>query len=557
MTGSDRRLTNVSGLSEGKGQFAAQAAFSKDGRQLAYSWLNDRRAEIRIIDTARAAGTQPRLVFRNDDITNVWPDDWSADGKWVAVQLIRADKTAQMGLIGVRDGTLRVLKSVDWRGATRLMFSPDGRYLSYDLPASDTDNRRDIFVLAVDGSHEATAVKHPANDLLMGWSPDGSTLLFSSDRSGTVALWRLPVGDGRPADVPELLRPHIEGAPLGVTPTGALYSLVHSPRFNAAVSANVQVADFDFNTGRFRGSPSSPVQEFVGMNNFPVWSPDGKSLAYVSVREAATDGGGANTNSRVVIAIRSVDTGVVRQIPVGLNMYPNSVRWSADGRSFVTQGKDIKGRQGLYRINAQTGAVSAVALSGGDDELRSPSESVDGTRIYYMRGYVGQPERELTVIERDLRTGNERELLRGRSIFAPGPAPLLSPDGQSIIVSSDDPVKKSSALLLVPVAGGQAREIIRMDSPLMVRVQAWAPDGRSILAVASRGFMGGVGPVDGGEVWQAPLDAGKARKLDLNVVGMTPFSVHPDGRQIAYGLTEPAKDDEVWVLENFLPSRKK
>jgi hypothetical protein len=55
------------------------------------------------------------------------------------------------------------------------------------------------------------------------------------------------------------------------------------------------------------------------------------------------------------------------------------------------------------------------------------------------------------------------------------------------------------------------------------------------------------------EVWRVPLDGGERRKLELNVAGMTPFSVHPDGRQIAFGLTARAKDDEVWVLENFLP----
>jgi hypothetical protein len=57
-----------------------------------------------------------------------------------------------------------------------------------------------------------------------------------------------------------------------------------------------------------------------------------------------------------------------------------------------------------------------------------------------------------------------------------------------------------------------------------------------------------------GELWRVPLDGGERRKLDAKVDGMTRFSVHPDGKQIAYGLTERAKDDEVWVLENFLPA---
>ena len=52
-----------------------------------------------------------------------------------------------------------------------------------------------------------------------------------------------------------------------------------------------------------------------------------------------------------------------------------------------------------------------------------------------------------------------------------------------------------------------------------------------------------------------PLEASPHRRPDLDMTGMTPFSVHPDGRRIAFGMTEPAKDDEVWALENFMPRR--
>ena len=61
------------------------------------------------------------------------------------------------------------------------LFSPDGKYLAYDLPATDSDLKYYVFVLAGDGSLEIRAVQHTAHDVVMGWARDGSRLLFASD----------------------------------------------------------------------------------------------------------------------------------------------------------------------------------------------------------------------------------------------------------------------------------------------------------------------------------------------------------------------------------------
>jgi hypothetical protein len=61
----------------------------------------------------------------------------SPDGTTIAVTVQRPDRTIQLGLVTAADGTLRILKSLEWRGSTGVEFSPDGRYLLYDAPASD------------------------------------------------------------------------------------------------------------------------------------------------------------------------------------------------------------------------------------------------------------------------------------------------------------------------------------------------------------------------------------------------------------------------------------
>ena len=99
----------------------------------------------------------------------------------------------------------------------QMKFSPDGRYIAFDL-------RNDIDLLSTDGKTEGPLVRHPANDRLLGWTPDGHHILFASDRSGAIDAWILPVAEGRPGREPELLRKDIgEISPLGLTRDGAFF----------------------------------------------------------------------------------------------------------------------------------------------------------------------------------------------------------------------------------------------------------------------------------------------------------------------------------------------
>ena len=130
------------------------------------------------------------MKFSVSDVRFLGVRDWSPDGKWLAVGLARTDGTSQVGIASVADGSFTVLKSTDWRGADRIAFSNDSKYIAYDLPASDATDQRDVFVLALDGSRETPCVVYNADDLVVGWSPDGKHLLFSSDYGIECALVR-------------------------------------------------------------------------------------------------------------------------------------------------------------------------------------------------------------------------------------------------------------------------------------------------------------------------------------------------------------------------------
>lgn len=224
-TGTDRRLT-TRGVDQAWVDFAQDTAISRDGAHIAYSWYvgTKGRYELRVATVNSGAESTPRIVLDNPDIGYMAPHDWSPDGRWIAVHVKRKDGTAQIGLVDAADGSLRVLKSVDWRGSIKMSVSPDGRFIAYDLPVGDARGQRDVFVLSVDSSREVPAYAHAGYDAVVGWSPDGRSLLVSSDRSGPMALWLLPMTDGRPAGPATLIEPDLGPfvQSLGLTRSGSL-----------------------------------------------------------------------------------------------------------------------------------------------------------------------------------------------------------------------------------------------------------------------------------------------------------------------------------------------
>src|SRR4029078_13150762 len=101
---------------------------------------------------------KPRLLFDNPEVSDIEPYDWTPDGKWIAGGIKRVDRTAQIGLLSVENGKLTVLKSAEWRGPTRMFFSPDGQYLAWDMAAGGGESQRELYVIEVGGRKAIAAV---------------------------------------------------------------------------------------------------------------------------------------------------------------------------------------------------------------------------------------------------------------------------------------------------------------------------------------------------------------------------------------------------------------
>ena len=204
---------------------------------------------------------------------------WMPDGKQLLVLREQPGQTWQIGSVTIQDGSFRGIKSLEWRRPNVLSPSPDGRFIAYDVPEGEAGSPLDIFLLATDGSQEAV-LRNPANDSFPLWSPDGSTLVFLSDRTGSNALWTVPIRDGRPNAPASLVRSNVGSmTPLAVTRSGTFY--YHS---STGGLRNLYVTDLD--SAQVTKTPAAGTERLVNVNVGPTWSRDGEHLAYYSFRDS-------------------------------------------------------------------------------------------------------------------------------------------------------------------------------------------------------------------------------------------------------------------------------
>lgn len=89
----------------------------------------------------------------------------------------------------------------------------------------------------------------------------------------------------------------------------------------------------------------------------PVFSPDGKTLAY---RAMARPGFEAD---KYAIVLRDVETGQLRQVAANWDRSADTLQWSADGRTLYATAGDV-GQTKLFSIDARSGTVVPITGEG-------------------------------------------------------------------------------------------------------------------------------------------------------------------------------------------------
>ncbi|MFC2161826.1 tetratricopeptide repeat protein [Acidobacteriota bacterium] len=551
------RLTNKGSWMKSQ-EFALFLAWSPDGKQIAYNWWDEPSyVDMRVIDAAGSKPPQTVHNMKNPESGGAFVIGWTPDGKSVVTAF--AEETGLRGrlsLVSIENGSEKIIKEMDVRDlvynqVSSIDISPDGRWIAYSYPVNDKNaSNRDIFLMSINGKQNSPLIEHPACDLVIGWLPDGKTMLFLSDREGTDDIWAISVKDGKPDGSPVLIETGIGTiTPQGFDQDGSLYYITSPSR------GNVYTAERNPKTGEILGKAEIPIKHFGQSTYSPSYSQDGKYLAYVSVR-----GGNPVSKEQHVICIRSLDTGDEREFKTEYKPW-GRLRWSPDSHFILgvtRDGEDQNQHHLLCLIDTRSGDIKPVFRCELDLQkqwLNSPDFSPDGQSVYYVHTDGIKKIRRLLI--RNLENGNEKEVYRPFYENNDRFKCALSPNGKQFVLQSFERNDNLIVMHILSASGGEARELYRNEYSLSFSVAlAWSQDGRYIL-------FSNVVPDQENKIvptfhlLQIPVEGGEPQALDLKTVRLENLSIHPDGKTLAFfSFGATMKMPNLWKMENFLPKTK-
>ena len=528
-TGKQRRLTNKGVWDEAHPEYALMSRWSPDSRKVAYVWVNaHNESELHEIGL-----TDPRPRVICGEKKRVWtePIDWSLDGNFLLAKATIKNGPVELQMISVADGSIRTLKTFSDPNFPpgNAFISPDGLSVAYSCVSPSNPLTYDIFLLTIADGSETALVQHPAHDNMLGWLPGGHGILFTSDRTGSTDAWMVPVTAGEPLGSPTLVRRNIGTVqPMGLTQDGKFFFAT------PGTIRNIYTALVDPQTGRVISPPAKESLPFEGNNLFPAWSPDGKTLAYISWRELA--------KQERVLCLYSTDTKEIRELHLNkMFAYPS---WTPDGRHLLVEASGQDG-QGIYQVDIQTEKVTEFLKAEGEKYMHAAQVTPDGKEVVYSQD--DDKEKTYRFLVRDIETGRERELARTSFINSTA---ALSPDGKRLAMILR-PEENLRVLQVMDFPGGSPKEILRFKFHGDHYIDlAWSPDSRFIYF--SQSSDDGVN----WDLWRIPGEGGNAQNLGINMRRFESLSIHPDGRRISFtSIPQEGEFPQVWVMENFLPDK--
>jgi Tol biopolymer transport system component len=470
---------------------AFQSVFSPDSTQVAFTW-DENGAEA--LDVIGVDGRARRTIARIGPGQTFRPTDWKAgviagiSGSGPDAKLAYVSDSAPLRTVGASAVS-----------AGRVWLSPDGTRLV--LSTSGAGGTSDISIVTLATGVQTPLITHPADDYPVAWLPDGR-IVFASDRTGAFGLWSIDPS----TRLETLVQPNTGPVdPLGAVQDGRLLL--------GSYTGQSDIFTVDLTAAK----PAKLAHRYNGANTFPAWSPDGRTLLFVTQllqRQASlvfrNEGGGFR----------------LLQPPLVFFRKPSWV-----GQSVFVSGNDGQ-VSGVFAIDTATGAAR---LRVSEQQLESPFAPVWARDGSFLLSRFHPPRRGIYRMASGAQA--KQVLWKPTETGAPGPGnPALSPDQKRIAFTVRGLPAGQNSLWVMNSDGGPPRQLMTVPGPVFFGAALdWTADSRQILV--SREADGA------SELWIVPADSGAPGRLfPLPLPGLKHLAVHPDGKRLAFQAGEPNLD---------------
>jgi Tol biopolymer transport system component len=370
-----------------------------------------------------------------------------------------------------------------------------------------------LFIAAADGSNEKQLFDAAGFDYDATWSPDGGSVVYTSDREGSPDLFRIkPDGTGRE----RLTDSPAYDDQAAFSPDGKQLAFVSTRNGGYA-----RIWTIDLQTRQARAVTQTTSETGIGGDFRPSWSADGQWIAFSSDRGTTMPmarGRWEALQTAAIYIVRPDGTGLKRITEHGAN-FCGSPSFSADGTRLLAYcmpieqtletrrlnplpGNDTK----LVSIDIATAAITDIPAGPGvkispaylpGNDIGYVRKDTSDAGIYYTSGKRGprgsvrvaawSPDGRRVVFHRR-QSAPPTSWLKS---FSPNPKyelvftsllPSFNPSGDKfVMVGRPEGTNVLGSSIAVGSSGVDTSTVIYKDTARNVLAPAWSPAGDKIL----------------------------------------------------------------------------